>query len=80
MPQVSKNAGLSKFFCLYPNWCLFSRPTLAPGKIVEELERQGVLDETLVIFTTDNGLFQSERKRLYMHFSDSLNPPVFQQF
>jgi arylsulfatase len=30
------------------------------GRLVEELRRQGVLDETLVIFTTDNGYFHGE--------------------
>lgn len=32
----------------------------ACGRILEELERQGVLDRTLVIFTTDNGYFHGE--------------------
>ena len=30
------------------------------GQIVKELEDQGVLDETLIIFTTDNGFFHAE--------------------
>ncbi len=32
----------------------------ACGKVVAELERKGVLDQTLVIFTTDNGYFHAE--------------------
>jgi arylsulfatase A-like enzyme len=39
---------------------LISEVDYASGKIVEELEKQGILDETLVIFTTDNGYFHSE--------------------
>lgn len=31
------------------------------GTLVEELKKQGVLDETLVIFTTDNGYFHGDR-------------------
>jgi len=30
------------------------------GRVLEELRRQGVLDNTLVIFTTDNGYFHAE--------------------
>lgn len=30
------------------------------GRVLEELKRQGVLDNTLVIFTTDNGYFHGE--------------------
>ena len=30
------------------------------GAIVKELERQGLLDDTLIIFTTDNGYFHAE--------------------
>ena len=32
----------------------------ACGSIIAALERQGILDETLVIFTTDNGMMQGE--------------------
>lgn len=31
------------------------------GRVVDELTRQGALDNTLVIFTTDNGYFHAER-------------------
>jgi arylsulfatase len=30
------------------------------GRVLEELKKQGVLDQTLVIFTTDNGYFHGE--------------------
>jgi arylsulfatase len=30
------------------------------GRIIEELERQGVLNKMLVIFTTDNGNFHGQ--------------------
>lgn len=33
---------------------------LATGRIVQELKDQGILDETLIIFTTDNGYFHAE--------------------
>lgn len=32
----------------------------ACGRVLEELRRQGVLDQTLVVFTTDNGYFHGE--------------------
>ena len=32
----------------------------ACGRVLTELDRQGVLDDTLVIFTTDNGYFHAE--------------------
>jgi arylsulfatase len=32
----------------------------ACGRVIDELARQGVLDQTLVIFTTDNGYFHGE--------------------
>ena len=32
----------------------------ACGRVIDELARQGVLDRTLVIFTTDNGYFHGE--------------------
>jgi arylsulfatase len=32
----------------------------ACGAILEELRRQGELDNTIIIFTTDNGNFHSE--------------------
>ncbi|MCG8511415.1 MAG: sulfatase-like hydrolase/transferase, partial [Rhodospirillales bacterium] len=30
------------------------------GRVIEELDRQGVLDNTLIIFTSDNGLLEGE--------------------
>ena len=30
------------------------------GRIVKELEDQGILDETLILFTGDNGYFHGE--------------------
>jgi arylsulfatase A-like enzyme len=32
----------------------------ASGQIIEELQKQGVLDNTVIIFTTDNGNFHAE--------------------
>jgi arylsulfatase A-like enzyme len=32
----------------------------ASGQIIEELKKQGVLDNTVIIFTTDNGNYHAE--------------------
>jgi len=48
------------------------------GKILGELERQGVLDHTLVIFTTDNGYFHAEHglaDKWYPH-QESIRVPL----
>lgn len=34
-------------------------------RIFKELEAQGVLDDTLVIFTTDNGYFHGEHGKIH---------------
>jgi len=48
------------------------------GRILEELDRQGVLDNTLVIFTTDNGYFHAEHglaDKWYPH-EESIRVPL----
>jgi arylsulfatase A-like enzyme len=48
------------------------------GRILEELENQGVLDNTLVIFTTDNGYFHGEHglaDKWYPH-EESIRVPL----
>ena len=48
------------------------------GKVLAELKRQGVLDETLVIFTTDNGYFHAEHglaDKWYPH-QESIRVPL----
>jgi len=48
------------------------------GRVLEELERQGVLDETLVIFTTDNGYYHGEHglaDKWYPH-QESIRVPL----
>jgi len=47
-------------------------------RIVQELEAQGVLNETLIIFTTDNGLFHAEHglaDKFYPH-QESIRVPL----
>jgi arylsulfatase len=41
-------------------YSLITEVDTACREIVEALERQGILNETLIIFTTDNGLFHAE--------------------
>ncbi|MDQ8188977.1 sulfatase [Roseibacillus persicicus] len=48
------------------------------GKVVAELEKQGVLDNTLVIFTTDNGYYHAEHglgDKWYPH-QESIRVPL----
>jgi arylsulfatase len=48
------------------------------GRVLEELEKQGVLDNTLVIFTTDNGYFHAEHglaDKWYPH-EESIRVPL----
>lgn len=48
------------------------------GRVLEELERQNLLDSTLVIFTTDNGYFHGERglaDKWYPH-QESIRVPL----
>jgi len=48
------------------------------GRLIEELRRQGVLDKTLVIFTTDNGYFHGEHglaDKWYPH-QESIRVPL----
>ncbi|MCI0740232.1 MAG: sulfatase [Gemmataceae bacterium] len=40
---------------------LVSEADAAVGKIIEELKRQGVYENTLIVFSTDNGYFHGER-------------------
>jgi arylsulfatase A-like enzyme len=48
------------------------------GKIVKELEAQGMLDDTLIIFTTDNGYYHAEHglaDKWYPH-EESIRVPL----
>jgi arylsulfatase len=48
------------------------------GRVLEELKRQGALDNTLVIFTTDNGYFHAEHglaDKWYPH-EESIRVPL----
>lgn len=48
------------------------------GRVIDELRRQGVLDKTLVIFTTDNGFFHGEHQladKWYPH-EESIRVPL----
>eukprot|EP00978_Attheya_sp_CCMP212_P013936 scaffold35224_cov55-Attheya_sp.AAC.7 len=50
----------------------------ACGKIIDELERQGIMNETLVIFTTDNGNYHGEHQladKWYAH-EESIRVPL----
>lgn len=46
--------------------------------LYDELERQGVLNETLIIFTTDNGLFHSEHQMAgkWFPYEESIRVPL----
>lgn len=46
--------------------------------IVDELKEQGVMDETLIIFTTDNGYFQAEHRIAgkWFPYEESLRVPL----
>jgi len=48
------------------------------GAVVDELERQGLLDDTLVIFTTDNGYFHGEHGLAdkWYPFEESIRVPL----
>ena len=50
----------------------------AAGKIYEELERQGIENETMVIFTTDNGYFHAEHGLAgkWIALEESLRTPL----
>ena len=50
----------------------------ACGRIIEELRREGVLDETLVIFTTDNGYLHGEHGLAdkWYPFEESIRVPL----
>jgi arylsulfatase len=53
--------GTEKYQAAMKNYySLVTEVDQACREIVDELKRQGILDETLIIFTTDNGLFHSE--------------------
>jgi arylsulfatase len=57
---------------------LASEVDAACGRVVEELKQQGVLESTLVIFTGDNGYFQSEHglaDKWYPH-EESIRVPL----
>lgn len=48
------------------------------GRVIEELRKQGVLDNTLVIFTTDNGYFHGEHGLAdkWYPFDESIRVPL----
>eukprot|EP00538_Stauroneis_constricta_P012935 CAMPEP_0119555294 /NCGR_PEP_ID=MMETSP1352-20130426/7557_1 /TAXON_ID=265584 /ORGANISM="Stauroneis constricta, Strain CCMP1120" /LENGTH=587 /DNA_ID=CAMNT_0007602035 /DNA_START=114 /DNA_END=1877 /DNA_ORIENTATION=- len=48
------------------------------GRIIDELERQGILNETMVIFTTDNGNFHGQHglAEKWYSFQESLMVPL----
>lgn len=48
------------------------------GRVLEELRRQGVLDRTLVIFTTDNGYFHGEHELAdkWYPYEESIRVPL----
>jgi arylsulfatase A-like enzyme len=50
----------------------------AIGKIIEELKKQNVLDQTLLIFTTDNGNLQGEHglAEKWFPFEESIKVPL----
>jgi len=57
---------------------LISEVDAACEKIFQEIERQGILDETLIIFTTDNGYFHAEHglaDKWYPH-AESVRVPL----
>jgi arylsulfatase A-like enzyme len=73
MPKffTDRNEGRNRYFWRFDTpekhqkmmknyYRLISEIDETSGKIVKELEDQGVLDETLIIFTTDNGFFHAE--------------------
>ncbi len=50
----------------------------ACGRILAELKKQGILDQTLVIFTTDNGYFHGERQLAdkWYPYEESIRVPL----
>ncbi|MGZ0654270.1 sulfatase family protein [Coraliomargarita sp. W4R72] len=57
---------------------LISEVDATCGRVLQELERQGVLDTTLVIFTTDNGYYHAEHglaDKWYPH-QESIRVPL----
>lgn len=46
--------------CLFLSSLSATEVDTACGAILEELRRQGELDNTMIIFTTDNGNFHAE--------------------
>jgi arylsulfatase len=48
------------------------------GRVIEELRKQGVLDRTLVIFTTDNGFFHGEHQLAdkWYPYEESIRVPL----
>jgi len=60
---------------------LISEVDETSARIVQELENQGILNETLIIFTTDNGLFHAEHGlagKWYPH-QESIRVPLIIQ-
>ena len=51
-----------KYQTMMKNYCRLATEVDATcGRVLAELEKQGLLENTLVIFTTDNGYFHAER-------------------
>ena len=57
---------------------LVSEVDAACGRVVEELRRQGILDRTLVVFTTDNGYLHGEHGLAdkWYPFEESIRVPL----
>jgi arylsulfatase len=57
---------------------LCSEVDATSGRVIEELRRQGVLDQTLVIFTGDNGYFHSEHQLAdkWYPYEESIRVPL----
>ncbi len=49
------------------------------GRVLQTLEKQGVLDDTIVVFTSDNGYFMGEHRRgdKRLMYEDSIRIPLF---
>mmetsp|Transcript_25846 Transcript_25846/g.37889 ORF Transcript_25846/g.37889 Transcript_25846/m.37889 type:complete len:521 (+) Transcript_25846:52-1614(+) len=57
---------------------LISGVDMACGKIIEELEKQNLIDDTLIVFTTDNGYYLGEHglaDKWYAH-QESIKVPL----
>ena len=48
------------------------------GRLIAELERHGIADDTIIVFTSDNGYFLGERgfSGKWVHYEESLRVPL----